>query len=484
MPGSNKKHFDELKDFRKWLASPWVNNSNTLIELYDALTEFHPEFPSSVLTKQNLFQKIYPDKPYHDKLLRNLMGELAKRLDSYFTHTFLRNNPEAQKELLMEAYFQRNHTVPAIKVAQKELELCLNKSVKGADDYLRAFNLEKRILQHPSMRTKVLTNKNLLRKLEGNLDVFYAIQKMKIVADQKDRHKFVSEEEQYSRQNLDFLNKLVHDTENPLISIYQILQTDELDPHQKFKLAKKQFYDSFDLLVEEDQKLILARLQNILINLYSRGYQDVVVDIFELSSFSIRTRLLVDNGKITDRTFINVVTSGNQSGAFQYVRTFIDTYYNKVDPKLSQDVKNWADAHYLYHRGKYGECINQVSSSNISNPTFSDKARTLELLAYFELLLSDDTYHKILSNKLRAFRRKLYRDKVLPKSRRDSYLGFISNLKKLADLAVRLKHDQNDDGEITKLEVNIGSQGNLLLKFWLINHLRKLREDSTGHPPN
>ena len=92
--------------------------------------------------------------------------------------------------------------------------------------------------------------------------------------------------------------------------------------YTRFEKANKLYRESFAHLTEEDQKLILARLQNILINLYSKGNEAVVRDIFELGRFGISTKLLIDKGKITDRTFNNIVTSGNETGEFEYVRNF------------------------------------------------------------------------------------------------------------------------------------------------------------------
>ena len=91
------KNVDEVKDFRKWLNSPWVNGNSKLIILYNALIEHYPDFPASILNKQKLYPMIYPGKAYHDKLMRNHLAELTKHLDSYFAHSFLQRNSNGQK---------------------------------------------------------------------------------------------------------------------------------------------------------------------------------------------------------------------------------------------------------------------------------------------------------------------------------------------------------------------------------------------------
>ena len=280
-----KNAINEIRDFAKWLQSPWANSNSRIIELYEAIIVFYPNFKSDGLTKEYLFQKIYHNKPFNDRMIRNLMGDLAKQLDSYFIHTSLMNKPKARKELLIDTYYKRGHTSQANKLSQEELEIYKTPIAKNADDYLRAFYLEKQLLQQPSMRTKVLGKKDLLLELEKNLDSFYAIQKIKILADQKDRQNFVKETIFNREQELDYLSNLTSNKVNALVSIYRIFQDNALDAYQKYKSAIVAFEKEMNSLSLEDQKLILARLQNILINIDSKGGKNVTKEIFNLYCF-------------------------------------------------------------------------------------------------------------------------------------------------------------------------------------------------------
>ena len=471
------KNIDEIKDFRKWLNSPWTNGSNKLIMLYNALIEHYPEFPSSRLSKQNLFSNLYPEKPYHDKLMRNHLTELAKQLDAYFAHSLIKRNSKTRKEILLESYFQRENTEEAIKLGRKELKTSDGEKIKGADDHLKAFYIEKRILQSPTVRNENLTTKDFLGNLQQNLDSFYAIQKIKILADKRDRQNFTNDEEVNFQKELEYLFNLVGDQDQPIFGIYKILLLDQLEDYARFEKANTKYQEFFDRLTKEDQKLILVRLQNILIDLYSRGSEKVVRDIFELSRFGISTKLLVEKGKITDRTFNNVVSSGNQIGAFEYVRGFIDNYYNKIDKKLSKDIKSWADAHYLYYKGEYDHCVSFINKCTINNHLFSNRAKTLELMAYFQLYTTENIHLEILTSRLKAFERNIQRNKVLAKNRKASYLKFISYLEKLVKL-LQVNSKKNKIQRINKLEKELTAGENIFLKFWLLKQLKKLREDS------
>ena len=99
--------------------------------------------------------------------MRNHLAELTKQLDSYFAHSFLQRNSMSKNEVLVDSYFQRKNMDEAIKLTQKKLKTNNDNQAKGADDYLEAFYLEKRILQNPIVRTQSLTKKDFLGNLEA-----------------------------------------------------------------------------------------------------------------------------------------------------------------------------------------------------------------------------------------------------------------------------------------------------------------------------
>ena len=481
--GNIRSNSDEIKRFRNWLASPWANNSSRLVDLYNILMEHYPEFPSSVIAKPMVFKKLYPGKPYNDRLMRNHMGELAQQLDNYFLHTHIQNNPKAKSEVLIEAYFERNYVEPAIKLTQHKLEQFEQKQAKGADDYLNAFYLEKKVLQHPAFRTKRLTEKNVAHGLDEKLDAYYAIQKIKFIADKKDRQNFIDGESTNIYDDLEQLKNLLSEKDHPLLTIYEILLNDGLNDQDRFELAKNKFFEYSDYLSKEDQKVILVRLQNIMINRYAKGDETAIKEIFELGRFGIDRRILDNRGKITDRTFINIVTTGNQSGAFKYVRKFITTYYQKIDPKLTDDIKNWADAHYELYRGKPERCLRIINNCTIKHHIISISVRTLELMARFELLTNKDEASKVLVTRLKLFQRNLYRDSILAENRKASYLKFVSYLGKMITVYSKYFQGRDVSGKSSKLVVALEKEDNVQLKFWLLNHLKKLREDSQAIPP-
>ncbi len=68
----------EIKSFGIFLASPFYNTNNDLIQFYDYIKQYHPVFSDSKLSKELIFLHLYPGSPYHDKKIRYLMSDLLR----------------------------------------------------------------------------------------------------------------------------------------------------------------------------------------------------------------------------------------------------------------------------------------------------------------------------------------------------------------------------------------------------------------------
>src|SRR5688572_27860837 len=55
---------DELKEFGKFVYSPFHNNRAEVCRFFDEIKIFHPEFSGKDFTKEVVFQKLYPKDKY------------------------------------------------------------------------------------------------------------------------------------------------------------------------------------------------------------------------------------------------------------------------------------------------------------------------------------------------------------------------------------------------------------------------------------
>jgi len=59
------------------IASPYFTGSPLLLQLYALLKKEYPDFDPARLSKEKVFQKLYPGKPFNDGALRVLVREFS-----------------------------------------------------------------------------------------------------------------------------------------------------------------------------------------------------------------------------------------------------------------------------------------------------------------------------------------------------------------------------------------------------------------------
>src|SRR5439155_22489713 len=67
---------EEFKKFGLFVCSPYFNRLNNVTRFYNILKNYHPDYKSKKLTRENIFKKIFPGQKYVDIRLRTLFSYL------------------------------------------------------------------------------------------------------------------------------------------------------------------------------------------------------------------------------------------------------------------------------------------------------------------------------------------------------------------------------------------------------------------------
>jgi hypothetical protein len=74
---------EELKEFSRFVVSPYFNRLKDVTKLFGILQNFHPQYGESQVDKTELFKKLFPSKPYNDARMRNLVSDLGQLAEKY-----------------------------------------------------------------------------------------------------------------------------------------------------------------------------------------------------------------------------------------------------------------------------------------------------------------------------------------------------------------------------------------------------------------
>src|SRR6186713_1862267 len=98
---------EDIKHFRRFLHSPYFNESQKLIKLYEILIHFHPTFDSKHLTEENISTKLNPDLPFKLSTVKVLFFDLAKKAEEYFTILNFQGKHTKAQDFLRDELFGR-----------------------------------------------------------------------------------------------------------------------------------------------------------------------------------------------------------------------------------------------------------------------------------------------------------------------------------------------------------------------------------------
>jgi len=214
---------DELRDFGRFIESPYYNKDEKAIKLFKYLKKYHPVFETTRLDREYIAGKLFPEwkeKKYNK--ISYLMTDLSQLVDDFITVRELENDDIEYRQLQLRAYKRRKGDWFFHQAAGK-LRKDLNKAPeRGIDYYFQQYRLNHHVYTHATTnRSK--THIQSLENTLNNLDLFYFSVKLRYSSEVELRQLMFSEE-----------NKLTLLDE--ILSLYVFLQRLSNCIGQKIKL--------------------------------------------------------------------------------------------------------------------------------------------------------------------------------------------------------------------------------------------------------
>lgn len=97
---------DELKEFDKFIRSPFHNNRSDVILYLEILKKFHPEFNHIDLNKNKIYSVLYPSGQYRDDVIRRLSSNLYKLGEEFAAYRNFRNDKYRYEKSILDFFYQ------------------------------------------------------------------------------------------------------------------------------------------------------------------------------------------------------------------------------------------------------------------------------------------------------------------------------------------------------------------------------------------
>jgi len=464
----------ELNRFGKFVQSPYFNQNQSLIRLFEQLIPSLKRKEQSDLDKTLVWTQIFEDETYDDARFRKLSSELLRLYEQFLAQEIYNNNPLHQANNLIEGISSKkieklyNSVVSSVKrLSDRQLE-------KSASYYFYQYQLEKSQYNLTSEFEKKSKKKVKFADLNIEetakfLDIFYLGEKLKLYC------MLLSWQDVANISgNMLFMEEIIQHVETidysqypPIAIYYQVYKSynepDNIDHFYKLKELITKYIHVFPI---EEAKDIFGSAQNFCIRRINIGQTEFVKENLDLYKESLEKGILFYNEQIPPNTFRNIVISACTLNEFEWAEHFILIHKDKLDVKYRENAVTFNLARIAMGKKDHAKVIRLLQNVEFNEMVYDLNSKMMLVHTYYDSDEIEPLYSLLESFKIFIYRNK----KVLTGAQKTTLLDYIKFVRKI--LAV-------SPGNIEKLdklrEEISASKITVTPKQWLLEKVEELR---------
>lgn len=428
---STLKTFDkyEQNKLRKFLKSPYFNKNEALIKLFELLCAHFNSNGQKALTKNYLWEKIYPKQSFDDVLFRKNCSDLLKLIESYLVQQSLEEDPVQRTILLMDALKHRKISSLYNSAVRSARKLADDSPFRSYQFYHQQYKIEKAYFELFEVE-KNRTAKYNLEEILNNLDWFYIAEKLRFASIGYTQQRFISHD--YNILLLEDILKAVQQhnlLKIPTIAVYYtILQTQrEPENTDHYYHLKRLISEDIDKFPKLEAEFIYQSALNYCIFRINKGSSEFLEEYFNLSVILLENGMLFNNNELSPWHFRNIVVAALRVGKYQWTENFIREYSRYLPESMRDNAVSFNTAQLYFSQKKWDKVIELLREVEYEDFTYNLNSKTMLLSTYYEI---DEI--ELLFSLLDSFRTYLNRHKDIPAARRTPYLNLIRFTIKLA----------------------------------------------------
>lgn len=459
----------ELNRFRKFVTSPYFNDQEDVVQLFDLLNQKLRKDPESLeaLPKQIVWKNLYPKRRYDDAHLRRLSSDLS-RLALRFLVEENRGKDSISEALELQKALEK----PRLKKHQNAVERQIQRRLESighdsAETYLFNFQLHNNIFNRSSNVLSTGDYMDKLRPVDQFLDYFYAAQKLKLYVAALSYGTFRSGGETYALPPgfWDMLDLPAFQSV-PLLAIYRKMAVclSRLDEETYFQDMMSSLEAVGDKLSETDLRECFQIAQNYCAVKINQGKTEYFSEIFRIFKNIIGRNVLLTDNQLSEGMFKNIITASLRLGEFAWAERFIQDYAEFLPADIRENARTFNLANLYSHQKQHDKVIELLRNVEYSDLAYAISAKSILIRTYYET----DEY-MALDSLLDSFRIFLRRNKLIGKALKIECGNFIGFVKKLSTLPPA------NSNAVDKLQLQIERCNSVVSKKWLLEKVKELK---------
>lgn len=471
---------DQYKLCQQWLKSPWCNTKKKCLELYRLLLRRYPDLQVECLDTRRLYRTLYPGKPYQHKSMLNLLSDLSLAIEDFLVHQQLKQSPHLREGLLRQVYRENGQLDQERESLKNELDELAAKEQQTEQETLRLALGYEQLYWQQALQLRGQSEIAYLESARENLDQFYTQVRLRMLTERYERTRVISGEPSDLKHELAALTQLVPDFQGPAAQwYYRYLEGEGIESRGFFLACKKQFQDLLPKLEHKDKTIILLLLINETARMKLRDEPDALANTLELYQLGLEENVLLYQGKMTARTFANIVSAANGLERYEYATGFIAEYGDLLDTDIKQDARLWAKALTAYLDGSAGlkvliEALTERQRS-VHTTTFSLRISVLLTQLRFDAYWrGEEKLNYAFWKQNDAFAKRLARRRAYSPKHIRALKRFNDYARKLAEL---LPWSVSSRRDFHRLKSDLAQEKAIHAKDWLLERIELIARE-------
>ncbi|MCO6489803.1 MAG: hypothetical protein J5I98_15410 [Phaeodactylibacter sp.] len=450
----------DIREARKWLASPYHNQRDDLRLLFEQLAAAAVE--GQPLPREQAWHALFPNQPYDAQQLRLLLSYLYRCLEDFLRQREAEQAPWLQQHLLLAAYRKRgldSHFQKAYRKLHKQQGA---EALRPPEYHLAQYWLEQERYQEESTRGR--TRELNLQELEGQLTTAFLSLKLRqgcfLLAHEavyKASYRIALEE-----ALLELAGQAPY-RNVPAVRVYarcfRMLRFPEEDRH--FADFQNQLFQSIGLFPQPELRDLFLLAINFCIRKINQTAEGYLREALELYQKGLETEVLLENGALSRFTYNNAIGIALRLQEYGWAERFLNHYRPYLEASQQEAAYSLNAARLAFARRQYGQVLAHLQRADYRDLINNMVAKTLQMKAYCELEEFD-----LLEAHLRTMRAFLRRKRHIG-YHQQNYLNIIRYTQKLLAL------NPMDKEAAKALEEEIRNAEPLTEKGWLLGKARK-----------
>ena len=438
---------DELKIWLQYDASI----KNELQLLFDSI--YKNKLNNIISNTENLHKSVYKKQQRTPNEFRKLCHELLQKVESYLAIVSLKNDTAYQQYLLLKFY--SNHQLFSFYESTKH-KIEKTESVLFSSSIVQATNLYKESHYVTLIEDKTRASENYILPYSEALDVYYILQKLKLICHALNEQHFTTYTSlpAYTNEILQIDTKQY----NILIQFYyavaKLLQ--DITNEDAYYTLKKSIQKNATI-AQEDLKTIIQYLINFSVIKINKGNSNFIQELFEWYKHH---DVVIEETQISAVRFRNIINIAIRLKEYNYAFHYIEKNGIKLPKELQESTIDFNKAKLFYAQKKYDDVIDILKTKQYNDIIFNLSAKVLMVQSFYE-----KKEFQFLESFLESFRIFVLRNKEMNTASKKIHQDFIKVIHRL------MKMEYANKKEIETFKNKIEANVSLPDKAWILEKL-------------